>query len=163
MRLRRTTRGTKGHTLLEAMMASFLCLLCAMIFAATMPVATLTRGKAENVSIATSLGQKMLEEIRANGYPNSTVARLYAVSLLDSTTAVNLGTVGVGTAGETGYECTNVDTAAAGNTGRILSQGRSFLIVDQVNIDMRRVTVVVGWKEKGNWKTVRVGTLVANL
>lgn len=153
----------RGHSLLEAMMAAFLVLICALIFSATIPVANMTRGKAENLNIATSLSQKLMEKIRGTGYPNTTGARLLTVGLVDNTTVVDIGALGIGSAGETAFECTNVDGADFDSTARVLPNGRSFIKVEQISMDMRRLTVVMAWKEKSAWKSIRVASLSANL
>ncbi len=157
-------KAQRGHTLIEAMFAAFLALVCALIFSATVPVANLTRGKAENLNQATSLAQKTLESIRGGKYPNASVSQLFADGKIQSTTAVNLGSLpGVGTAGEMAHEFTTVDVADVDSPGSVLPGGRGFIVSEQVNLDMRRITVIVAWQERSQWKSIRLMTLVANL
>lgn len=157
-------RSQRGHTLIEAMFAAFLALVCALIFSATVPVANLTRGKAESLNQATSLGQKTVESIRSGKYPNCSAAQLFADGKIQSMTQVNLGTLpGVGTAGEMAYEFTTVESAEIDSPGSVLPAGRGFIKTEQVNLDMRRITVIIAWQERSQWKSIRLMTLIANL
>lgn len=156
-------RNRSGHTLIESMMAAFLALICALIFSATMPVANLTRGKADHLNTATSLSQKVLESVRGQGYPNSTPQRLFDRGLIESLTSVSLQPRGLGTAGESGFPFTNVDTGILDSPATVLPNGEGFLMTEMVGQDLRRVTVVVAWRERGTQRSLRVSTLVANL
>lgn len=161
--MNRSRRHNSGHTLMEAMMASFLALVCALIFAATIPVANVTRGKAEYLNLATSLAQKQIEAIRHMQYPNTTAQRLFDNDRINSMTQINIGTLGVGTTGEMAYDASDVDTAETDSPRKLLPGGRGFVQTTQQGLDMRRVSVIVAWRERGEWRTVRVSTLVANL
>lgn len=152
-----------GHTLLEAMFASFLALTCALIFAATVPVANFTRGKAELVSLATSLAQKQMELIKGQGYPNVTATRLHDRGLIDSLTQIDLGTTSFGSSGEMAYLSKTIDGSLKDSAEVVLPSGRSYVMTEQVDLDLRRVTVVVAWKERDTWRDIRITTLVANL
>ena len=152
-----------GHTLIEAMFASFLALVCALIFSATIPVANLTRGKAENMNLATSLAQKMMEKVRGEGYPNSTNQRLYDVGLADSTALVSTATYGCGPIGEQALQFTNIDASLVDSPAKTLPNGRGFIYSTQTGLDMRRITIVVSWQERSVTKSVRLTSLVANL
>jgi len=158
---KRNTRT--GHTLIEAMFASFLALLCALIFSATIPVANITRGKADSLNSATSLAQKMIETARGEGYPNVTNQRLVDNGLADGTTLVNTNALGIGPAGEQALEFTNVDSAIVDSPGTVLPGGRGFIYSTQTGLDLRRVTVIVMWREKSGTRSVRLTSLVANL
>ncbi|MFM9873948.1 MAG: hypothetical protein ACKVQS_10850 [Fimbriimonadaceae bacterium] len=161
MRNKRNSRN--GHTLIEAMFASFLALLCALIFSATIPVANVTRGKADNMNAATTLAQKMIESARSKGYPNVTNQRLVDTGLADNTTLVNLNTLGVGSAGELAVEFTGIDSAIIDSPGTVLPSGRGFIYSTQTGLDMRQITVVVMWRESSGTRNVRLTSLVANL
>ncbi|MCA0362015.1 MAG: hypothetical protein LCH41_13310 [Armatimonadetes bacterium] len=156
-------RSQKGHTLLEAMMSAFLALICALIFTATIPVANLTRGKAENTNSAVSLAQKTIETLRGQGYPNTTPTQLLSNGLIQSTTPVNLHSIGAGTAGETGFEFTETDTGVVDSPRTVLPNGRGFIRTESLQMGLRRVTVIVIWQERSETKLVRLSTLVANL
>lgn len=152
-----------GHTLMEAMFASFLVLICALIFSATIPVANFTRGKAENLSSATSLAQKMMETVRGEGYPNTTHQRLFEVGLADSATLVSTHSAGCGPLGEQALEFTGIDSGVVDSPGSVLPQGRGFIFSEQLGLDVRRVTVIVSWRENADVKSIRLSSLVANL
>lgn len=156
-------RKRSGHTLLEAMFAVFLALACALIFAATVPVANTTRGKAEFMNSAVSLAQKTAEVVRSGGYPNTQPDRLYANKLIDSLTEVSISSYPFGSAGEKAYECSNIDNNLVDSPSRVLPNGKGFVQTSQVNIDLRQVTVIIAWQENSEWKSVRLSTLVANL
>lgn len=161
---RRTLSSKRsGHTLLEVMLASFLALACALIFAATVPVANFTRGKAENLSTAISLAQKTAEQIKVSGYPNVTGTQLLAKGLIDSTTKEDISSLPFGLTGEQAYPAKDVDNGVTDSPSKLLPEGRAYIMTDQVDLDLRRVTVVVCWKERSNWKSTRLSTLVANL
>lgn len=155
--------ANRGHTLIEAMFASFLALVCALIFSATIPVANLTRGKAENLNLATSLSQKMMERVRGEGYPNTTHQRLFDVGLADSTTLVSTATYGCGPVGEQALQFTNIDAGIVDSPAKSLPDGRGFIYSTQVGADMRQVTIIVRWQERSGVKSVRLTSLVANL
>ncbi len=161
MSKRRTTRT--GHTLIEAMFASFLALLCALIFSATIPVANISRGKADNQNAATILAQKMIETARGEGYPNATNSRFVDNGMADNSTLVNTNALGIGPAGEQALEFTNVDSGIVDSPGTVLPGGRGFIYSAQSGLDMRRVTIIVMWREKTTTRSVRLTTLVANL
>lgn len=154
---------TGGHTLLETMFAVFLALICALIFSATIPIASITRGKAENMNSAVSLAQKTAELVRGGGYPNTLPSRLYDNNLIDSTTLQSIASYSFATAGEQAYECSNVDNALVDSPSKVLPNGKGFIKSEQVDLDLRRVTVIIAWQERSKWKSVRISTLVANL
>ncbi len=156
-------RPQAGHTLIEAMFASFLALLCALIFSATIPVANITRGKADNLNAATTLAQKMIETARGKGYPNVTNQRLFETGLADGTTLVNTNALGIGPVGEQALEFTNVDGTIVDSPGTVLPEGRGFIYSTQSGLDLRQVTIIVMWKEKSGTRSVRLTSLVANL
>lgn len=161
--MHRAHRTLRAHTLIEAMFASFLALTCALIFTATIPVANLTRGKADHMNSATSLAQKMLERVRRDGYPNAENSRFVVNGLADASTLVSTSAYGCGPIGEQALEFTNVDASVVDSPAKVLPGGKGYIFSTQAGIDMRRVTVVVAWKENSVTKSVRLTTLVANL
>lgn len=162
IRPRKLTRKS-GHTLLETMFAVFLALTCALIFAASAPVANVTRGKADHMNSAVSLAQKTAESIHSTGYPNATAERLLDNGLIDSGTAVNISGYPFGLSGETAYEATNIDSDMVDSPSKVLPGGRGFIKTEQVDLDLRRVTVIIAWQERSQWRSVRLSTLIANL
>lgn len=146
-------RKNSGHLLAEAMMAIMMLAVCALIFTATLPAAHNSRAKADNFNIATSLVSKMLEEIRNSGYTNATALQMAANGLIDSAAPVATNT----------YSFTNVDMGISDSPGSTLTNGVGRLTVEQLAVDLRRVTATVTWVEKGQTKTVSLSTLLANV
>jgi hypothetical protein len=159
----RKRRTQRGQTLVEAVFACFVTLSCALVFSATMPIANVSRGKGEKMAAATSLAYKQIETIKAQGYAALDGPSLVGDGLLNSTTVVNFQSEGLQTTSETGFESSAIDSAGVDSAGTILPGGRSFVQINQSDIDLRQVVVVVFWQEKGVWRSVRVGTLIANM
>ncbi|MBL8060488.1 MAG: hypothetical protein JNK63_07225 [Chthonomonas sp.] len=143
----------RAYSLVEVLFGIFLAGLCAMVLAATMPVSNNARAMANNQNTALSLAQKQMEALRAQGYPNMTADRLASLGLVDNATAVTANT----------YSFTNVDVGALDSPALRLPNGTGQVRVEQVALDLRRVTVILNWREKGRNRTVSVGTMVANL
>jgi len=133
--------------------AIFLVVTSATIALATMPLSTSARVKADLNNRATSLAQKQLEAIRGRGYANATAAQLLSLGLIDSTTEVTPST----------YAFTNNDNAALDNPAKVLPQGTGTVKVEQVDLDLRRITITVSWVDRGTTRSMVVGTLIANL
>lgn len=127
--------------------------LCATALVTTMPVATMSRVRAKSQNQALSLAQKEMEAIRSVGYANVTPAQLFANGLIDSTTPISGNT----------YSFTNVDNAILDNPSAALPGGVGRVTIEEVAIDLKRVTIEVQWTDKGRARTVSLGTLVANL
>lgn len=151
MRNNRTRKS--GHTIVEALFASMLVLVCALIFAATMPVANTSRAKSDMRNVATSIAQKQAEAIKSQGYANVTPTQLLSLGLIDSATPIATDT----------YSFTNVDTAAFDNPARLLPSGKGEVRIIQADLDIREVVIDIKWKEKGGDKSIRLGTRIANL
>lgn len=144
----------QGFSLVEVLFAIFLASLCALVLAAGMPIANSSRARADMYNKATGLAQKQIEAIRSLGYPNATATQLANAGLIDSTTPVE---------GTDIYSFTNVDTVALDNPSRILPGGVGRIRLEQVDLDLRRVTIEVRWVDRGTTKSIRLGTLIANL
>lgn len=143
----------RGFSFVEVLFAIFLVGVAASIVAASMPIATVSRERADLMNKATGLAQKQLESIRGMGYANATATQLAAAGLIDSTATVATNT----------YSFTNSDSANLDNPARILPAGTGRVSIEQVGLDLRRIIVTVGWTERGRQRNVTVGTLVANL
>ncbi len=146
-------RKNRGLTLIEAMFAILLVATCAGIVAATTPIASLSRTKAEAMNKSSGIAQKQLEAIRGAGYANCTPTQLQTLGLIDSTTPVTTNT----------YTFTNSDLPNFDNPASVLKNGQGTILVEQAAIDLRRVTVKVTWTERGVTRTVTLGTLIANI
>lgn len=138
---------------MEVLFACFLALTCALIVVATMPMAAASRVKTDQRIKAMNLVQKELESIKAVGYANITAQALFDRGLLDTITPVSTNV----------YSFTSVDNAAFDNPSRILPSGVGRVTIEQVDIELKRVTVTVNWTERGRARTLSLGTLVANL
>lgn len=143
----------RGVTLLEVLFAVFLVAVSATILAASMPSASRSQKIADLNNKATNLAQKELEAIRSVGYANVTPAQLVGVGLLDSVTPVATNT----------YAFTQVDQGASDSPSVLLPSGTGTVKIEQVGLDMRRVTVRVAWFHRGATRSVSVGTLIADL
>ncbi|MHB8636279.1 MAG: type IV pilus modification PilV family protein [Fimbriimonadaceae bacterium] len=149
--MKRTRKS--GVTLIEVLFAMFLVMACALIVAATMPIADVARGKADLMSKATGMAQKQLEAIRGVGYANINPASLASYGLIDSTTPIASNT----------YSFTNSDSANLDNPSRILPQGAGSVKVESVQTNLVRVTITVTYNDNQRNQSVTLGTLVANL
>lgn len=143
----------RGFSLIEVLIAIFLVVLCAMIVVATMPIATASREKADLMTRATGLAQKQLEALRGAGYPNLVPSQLLSYGLIDSVTPVATNT----------FSFTNADAAVFDNPATILPNGAGRVRIEQLAIDLRRLTVEVSYNDRGTTRTARLGTLIANL
>ena len=146
-------RKRKGFSLIEVLFAVFMSLMCATILAATMPIATASRERADANNKATSVAQKQLEAIRGLGYGNITPNQLLAYKLIDSVTPVSDST----------YSFKNVDKEAKDSVANVLKGGDGNVMIEQIDTDLRRVTVIVTYEDRSGKQEVRLATLVANL
>lgn len=147
-------RTKKGLTLIEAMFAIFLVAACAGIVAATTPIASMSRVKAEAMNKATGIAQKQLEAIRGAGFANCNPTQLNAAGLIDSTTPVATNT----------YSFTNSDLPKFDNPATVLTGGAGTVKIEQINMDLIRVTVTVSWVARGPvTRQVSIGTVIANI
>ena len=146
-------RRRSGFSFIEVLFAVFMVAISASIVAATLPISTNARARADYSNKATGLIQKQLETIRGLGYQNATVAQLYANGVIDSTSEISSNT----------YPFSNSDSTARDNPARILPSGTGTVKVEQIDLDLRRVTVTVSWVDRGVTRTIVDGTLIANL
>lgn len=142
-----------GQTLIEVLLALFMLTVAVTILAATMPVANRSTVKADFVGKAAGLAQKELESIRNLGYANLSGTVLASNGLLDSATQSAANT----------YTFTNIDLGVVDSIATIMPAGAGTVMIEQVNIDLRRITITVSWTERGTRRNFVLGTLVANL
>lgn len=143
----------RGFSLIEVLIALFLVVTCMMIVVSTMPISTASRAKADLSSKAIGIAQKELEAIKGTGYPNVAADRLLANGLIDSTTPVATNT----------YSFTNADAAANDSIARVLPNGTGRVLIEQVDLDLRRITITITYRDRSATRTVRLGSLIANL
>lgn len=141
--------------MIEVMLGIVMVAACALVFAATMPVAYTARGKADHRNVALSIAQKEMEAIKALGYARIDPNELHDAGLLDSSTAWRTNW----------YWFSNVDNGNVHSAADTLPRGRARIRIRQPQTDMREVVVFVQWRDdKGNrWKNVKIATLVANI
>jgi hypothetical protein len=138
--------------LVETLFAVGAAVVCALIFAAAMPTANKSRQKADHMNLAVSLATKQLETIKGID-PSLAVSSLYSAGVIDSTIPI----------GTNKYSWTNADSGNKDNPARLLPQGTGSILVELIDIELRRVTLEVTWKENGTTRSIKLGTLVANM
>lgn len=143
----------RAFSLIEILFAVFITAAVAALLAATMPIATSSRVKADLNNKATTLAQKEMEAVRGLGYANLTASSISANGLIDSTSAVSANT----------YAFTNVDGASKDSPATVLPEGKGFITITQPDIDLRAITVEVTYRQNGRTQSVKLSTLVANL
>ena len=153
MKITKRKRIQRAFSLVEVLFAVMLTGMCAAILAATVPIANSSRARANYITLATNLAQKQIEAVRAAGYANLTSSQMFAYGLIDSQVAVATNT----------WPCSNIDGGQNDSPARILPSGTSTVKVEQVDLDLKRVTVVVSYRDRSETKTVTVATLIANL
>ncbi|SRR5579871_4061860 len=142
-----------GVTLVEVLFAMFLVVACALIVAATAPIADVARGKADLMNKANGLAQKQLEAIRGVGYANVNATQLAAYGLIDSPSPIATNT----------YSFTNSDSSNLDNPSKILPSGVGTVKIEQIQTNLVRVTVSVTYSNNQRNQSVSLGTLIANL
>jgi prepilin-type N-terminal cleavage/methylation domain-containing protein len=146
-------RFRKGFSLLEVLFAVMITATCGALLAATIPIANSSRARANYLTLSTTLAQKQLEAVRAIGYANLTADQMFTYGLIDSRTAVATNT----------WPCCNIDAAQNDSPARILPRGAATVKVEQVDVDLKRITVEVTYRDQDETKRVTLATLVANL
>jgi type II secretory pathway pseudopilin PulG len=143
----------KGFSFVEILFAVFLLTACATIVVSTMPVANVSRERANLNALATGLAQKQLETVRGMGYANASPSALFTAGLIESTTPV--------AANE--YSFSSIDVGNNDSPASRLPNGGGRVRIEQLGIDLRRVTVIVNYTYQNRVRTVTIGTLIANL
>ena len=161
----------RGFTYIEILVSLFLVSASIAIIGITLPVASNARGKTALIDKAMSQAQKELELVRGLGYASLTSTQMYAAGAIDNPTATATSTT-TGTSPVTGssvsiagatYSFTSVDTAVQDSPAQALPSGTGRLLVEQVDTDVRRVTVTITWSDRGTTRSYSTGTIVANL
>ncbi|MCL6624764.1 MAG: hypothetical protein K6T17_09155, partial [Fimbriimonadales bacterium] len=125
----------RGFSLIEYLFAIFLVLIAALLMAATLPLANAVRARADRHNRALNIAQKQLEAIKAQGYANVSGTRLFEVGLLDSPTPDGSGR----------FSFTNTDTAFFDAPSQVLPDGRGYVVLTSLRLDLVQITVLVEW------------------
>lgn len=135
------------------MLSVFMVTCAGAILASAMPAATISRMKANYQNKAANFAQKEIELMKAQTYSNLTSAKLYAADLIDSTNTIATDT----------YACNLTDAAVGDRVSDILPSGTASVKIEQIAIELKRITLTVNWREKGRNRSYVVASLVANL
>ncbi len=146
-------RRSLGFSFVEVLFAVFITACLAAVVAAAMPVATLSRTKADASNRAQAIAQKEMEAARGLGYANLTGPQLSANGLVDDPNGPSAGV----------WTFTNVDAGANDAPSTVLAGGTGTVAVEQADVELRRLTVQVSWTERGKARSFSLSTLVANL
>ncbi len=138
--------------MVEVLFALFVASVCALIFSAAMPMSNRSRAKADLMNTAVGLAQKELEALKSLD-PTLNPTTLAANGLIDSASSV----------APNKYVFTNSDNAAFDSPAKTLPSGKGYLLIESVDLELKRVTVELQWTESGKSRSVKVGTLVAKL
>jgi type II secretory pathway pseudopilin PulG len=146
-------RRKNGFTLVEVMLSVFMVTCAGAILASAMPAATVSRMKGNYLNKAANFAQKEIELMKAQTYSNLTDTKLYASDLIDNTTPIATNT----------YSCNNTDAAVGDRVTDLLPSGTASVKIEQMDIELKRITLTVNWREKGRNRSYSVASLVANL
>ncbi|MEI7985328.1 MAG: type II secretion system protein [Armatimonadota bacterium] len=146
-------RKNNGFTLIEVMLSVFMVTCAGAILASAMPAATVSRMKGNYLNKAANFAQKEVELMKAQTYSNLTATKLFSADLIDSTSTIATNT----------YSCNNTDAAVGDRVSDILPNGTASVKIEQVDLELKRITLTVNWSEKGRSRSYVVGSLVANL
>jgi type II secretory pathway pseudopilin PulG len=151
MRIKSRVRG--GFTFVETLLSVFAVACAGSILVSAMPVSTVSRTKAKYLNVASNFAQKQVELMKAQGYANLNKTKLDALDIIDSTTEVATNT----------YACNQVDNDVSGRVGDLLPSGTATVKIEQVDLELKRLTVNVAWSERGRSRSYVLSSLVANL
>ncbi len=135
------------------MLSVFMVTCAGAILASAMPAATVSRMKGNYLNKAANFAQKEVELMKAQTYSNLTAAKIYSADLIDSTSPIATNT----------YSCNSTDAAVGDRVSDILPNGTASVKIEQVDLELKRITLTVNWSEKGRSRSYVVGSLVANL
>jgi type IV pilus assembly protein PilV len=139
-------KNRSGFSLIEVMIAVLVLSFTVTVFGALYPMAMRLRSKSENVTQATLIAQKKIEQVRAVPYSSLTYSGLSANSLIDSSPT------------SSPYSFTTADNLASK-----LPQPTGTLTITTPSTDLKRVDVTISWGGVvANGNSVTVSTQVAN-
>lgn len=142
----------RGFSLIEYLFAIFLVLIAALVMAATLPLANAVRARADRHNRALNIAQKQLESIKALGYASITPAGLHQAGLVESPVPDGQGRLSF----------TSVDSAQFDAPSQVLPDGRGYVVLTSLRLDLVQITVLVEWRERSGTRQVMLSTYVAN-
>ncbi|MCW5934179.1 MAG: prepilin-type N-terminal cleavage/methylation domain-containing protein [Fimbriimonadia bacterium] len=160
----RSKRNLQGFSLVEVLLAVFICTIMVLSAAALMPVSNRARLKAEQYSRAATAAQSMLEQLRTQDYASITRAQLQAEGLIGTTVLLDQPRHFV--AEFTTFTLGNGTTL---NLSTYLNQGSGLLEVIELedtggrSLDLKTIIVTIRWREQGQQRQSQVSTMVARL
>ncbi len=135
-----------GFSLIEAMIAVLVLSFTVTVFASLYPTAARLRSKSENVTQATMLAQKKIEQVRAIPYASLTYTGLQANSIIDASP------------NSSPYTFTTTDNLAIK-----LPAPSGTVSISTPSTDLKRVDVTISWGGViANGNSVTASTLIAN-
>lgn len=146
-------RNQHGFSMMEGLFAIFLAAISAIIFAAALPAANSSRSRADMLNKAVGIAQKQMEAMKAAGYTRLNGPDLYEIGLLDSPSPGGNGMM----------PFTNVDTNAYDSPSQVLPQGKGYVGIEQVALDLRSLIIRMEWTDRGNDRNIVIASFVANL
>lgn len=151
--MKKSRRKIAAFTLVEVVFSVFVIAMCALVVASTMPVATMSRTKADQLTRASDIAEKEMECIRGAGFVNATPSQMASEGLIDSSTPISTNT----------YSFTNVDNGLFDNPATVLPSGTGTVQLTTLSLGTVQVVVTVNYVSNGVNKTITTGTVLANL
>jgi prepilin-type N-terminal cleavage/methylation domain-containing protein len=142
-------KNRSGMTLIEVMIAVMVFSFAITVFAALYPLSMRMRSKSENVSQATMIAQKKIEQLRALPYTSLTYTSLYGANIIDSSpnsspysfTSVDVlsnklpeptGTLTLSNAGSGGNAADLKEISVTVSWGGVVINGNSVTVTTQI-------------------------------
>ena len=140
----------RGAMFIDALLGVYIVAIAAILFAATMGVAVVSRAKADERTKAVAIVDRQLESIQNLGYGNLSYTSLTWYDLIDSQpTQSPFSFADVGTSAD------RVSTVLPGGTGTVS--------ITDLSSTVRKVTVTVSWISRTGNHSVSASTELANL
>ncbi len=144
-------RGRRGVMLIDAMIGVMMLALVAMIFAAALNGAALSRGMADGQTKAVIILGRQMESIRNVGYANLNYTSLLYYGLIDGSSTTSP------------YSFTNAGQVISDQVSNILKDGAGTVQITDVTDTIRQVTVTVSWSSHTGTRSVSATTQLASL
>lgn len=126
----------------------------AAIAVAAMPVSTASKTKAKYYNFAVNFATRQIEEVQHQQFAKINGDDLKSYGLIDSATP---------SSGSDTFSCNTVTFGANETIVSKLPSGSATVRIEDISLNLKRVTVHVQWKERSNTRSYDVGTVVADL